>query len=373
MNLTEARNLIALSSLPYITQMQAKDLYVKAGSATAIIENHNNIRQICPNVTPAVEKALKETNEALKRADIEMDFIVTKHIKPLCYSDPDYPWRLKTCSDAPLFLFQYGNANLNVKKVISIVGTRQCTQYGRDICQEFTAQLKEQHPDTLIVSGLAYGIDINAHRAALQNDMATVGVLAHGLDRIYPAPHRQTAVQMLEKGGLLTEYISGTTPEKGNFLRRNRIVAGMTDATIVVESAERGGALITAELAHSYGRKVFAFPGKVQNQYSMGCHRLVMQQKASMITSAIDLLNAMDWEVKQKNETKQKELFVELNDEERKIVECLKGCESKQINQIALETEMAVYIVSNALYELEEKGVVGVMGGARYRLLNDET
>lgn len=372
MNPTEVRNMIALTRVPHLTLMQAKNLYEQVGSATAIIENHSNIREICPDVSSHVEKVLKDMSEVLKRADMEMDFITKKNIKPLCFNDDEYPYRLKACPDAPLILFQCGNANLNPQHVISIVGTRRCTQYGKDICKALMEQMKEQCPDMLIVSGLAYGIDINAHRAALQNDFPTVGVLAHGLDRIYPATHRQTAIQMLEKGGLLTEYISGTTPEKCNFIRRNCIVAGIADATIVVESASRGGALITAELAHSYDRDIFAFPGKVTDEFSVGCNNLIYQQKAGIITSAVDLLNAMGWEVKTKNEGKQQELFVELSEEQLSIVDCLKDCESKQINQIAIEVGLPVYIVSGLLYELEEKGVVEVMGGARYRLLRSK-
>lgn len=186
---------------------------------------------------------------------------------------------MRECDDAPLALFYRGNADLNTLHIINIVGTRHATPYGQDICTRFLADLSALYPDTLIVSGLAYGIDIHAHRAALQNHFKTIGVLAHGLDRIYPAEHRKTAVSMLEQGGLLTEFTSGTNPDRQNFVKRNRIVAGMSDATVVIESAAKGGALITAELAESYHRDCFAFPGRCNDEYSIGCNNLIRKTR----------------------------------------------------------------------------------------------
>lgn len=363
---------IALSNLPHVGLVTAKRLYEEAGSATAIFEHRNHITDLIPEATPLLKEALSQSDEALRLAEKEYEFIEQKRIKAYPMNSAEYPQRLLECNDAPLVLFFCGNADLNSRHVINLVGTRRCTQYGKDICRTFIADLQRECPDILIVSGLAYGIDIHAHRAALQNSMATVGVLAHGLDRIYPALHRQTAVKMTEHGGLLTEYISGTTPEKVNFIRRNRIVAGMSDATIVVESASHGGALITAELASTYNRDVFAFPGRINDEYSEGCNKLIARQQATMIMNADEFLKAMGWKQESSSAKKddgQQELFPQLTPDEAAIVEVLRHCDSKQVNQIVVETGLNFHTVSSSLYELEYKGVVALLGGARYRLI----
>lgn len=363
---------IALSNLPHVGLVTAKRLYEEAGSATAIFEHRNHITDLIPEATPLLKEALSQSDEALRLAEKEYAFIEQKRIKAYPMNSAEYPQRLLECNDAPLVLFFCGNTDLNSRHVINLVGTRRCTQYGKDICRTFIADLQRECPDILIVSGLAYGIDIHAHRAALQNSMATVGVLAHGLDRIYPALHRQTAVKMTEHGGLLTEYISGTTPEKVNFIRRNRIVAGMSDATIVVESASHGGALITAELASTYNRDVFAFPGRISDEYSEGCNKLISRQQATMIMNADEFLKAMGWKQESSSAKKddgQQELFPQLTPDEAAIVEVLRHCDSKQVNQIVVETGLNFHTVSSSLYELEYKGVVALLGGARYRLI----
>ena len=363
---------IALSNLPHIGLVTAKRLYEEVGSAAAIFEHRKHITDLIPDATPSLKEALSQCDDAIKLAEKEYEFIEKKHIKAYPMNSSDYPQRLLECNDAPIILFFCGNTDLNCQHVINIVGTRRCTQYGKDICREFIADLQRECPNTLIVSGLAYGIDIHAHRAALQNGMSTVGILAHGLDRIYPALHRQTAVKMIEKGGLLTEYLSGTTPEKVNFIRRNRIVAGMSDATIVVESAAHGGALITAELASSYNRDVFAFPGRITDEFSEGCNKLIARQKATMIVSADEFLRTMGWKQGTlfASEDEAPQTFLpELTPDEATIVEALRNCDSKQINQIVVETGLNFHTVSSSLYELEYKGVVALLGGARYRLI----
>ena len=363
---------IALSNLPHVGLVTAKRLYEEAGSASAIFEHRNHITDLIPDATLLLKEALSQCDEAIHLAEKEYEFIEKKHIKAFPMNSAEYPQRLLECYDAPIILFFCGNIDFNCRHVINMVGTRRCTQYGKDICREFIADLKRECPDILIVSGLAYGIDIHAHRAALQNSMSTIGVLAHGLDRIYPALHRQTAIKMLENGGLLTEYLSGTTPEKVNFVRRNRIVAGMSDATIVVESAEHGGALITAELASSYNRDVFAFPGRITDEYSEGCNKLIARQKATMILNADEFLMTMGWKQESsstKEDDGQQELFPQLTPEEADIVEVLRHCDSKQVNQIVVETGLNFHTVSSCLYELEYKGVVMLLGGARYKLL----
>lgn len=363
---------IALSNLPHIGLVTAKRLYEEAGSATAIFEHRKHITDLIPDAAQQLQDALNNCGEALRLAEAECEYIEKKRIEAYTMNSAEYPQRLLECNDAPLVLFFCGNADLNSHHIINIIGTRRCTQYGKDICREFIADLKRECPDMLIVSGLAYGIDIHAHRAALQNGMTTIGVLAHGLDRIYPAMHRQTAAKMTENGGLLTEYLSGTTPEKVNFVRRNRIVAGMADATIVVESAEHGGALITAELASTYNRDVFAFPGRISDEFSEGCNKLIARQKATMILNADEFLRSMNWKQADstlKQDGVQQELFPELTPDEAAIVEALRNCDNKQINQIVVETGLNFHTVSSSLYELEYKGVVALLGGARYRLI----
>ena len=363
---------IALSNLPHIGLVTAKRLYDEVGSAAAIFEHRKHITDLIPDATPSLKEALNQCDDAIRLAEKEYEFIEKKHIKAYPMNSSEYPQRLLECNDAPIILFFCGNTDLNNRHVINMVGTRRCTQYGKDICREFIADLQRECPDILIVSGLAYGIDIHAHRAALQNSMSTVGILAHGLDRIYPALHRQTAVKMIEKGGLLTEYLSGTTPEKVNFIRRNRIVAGMSDATIVVESAAHGGALVTAELASSYNRDVFAFPGRISDEFSEGCNKLIARQKATMICNADEFLKTMGWKQESfnaKEDTTQQVLFPQLTPNESAIVDVLRQCDSKQVNQIVVETGLNFHTVSSCLYELEYKGVVMLLGGARYRLI----
>ncbi len=362
---------IALSNLPHVGLVTAKRLYEEVGSAVSIFEHRKHITDLIPDATPQLQEALDHCDDALKLAEKEYEYIENKHIKAYPMNSPQYPQRLLECNDAPLVLFFCGKADLNCQHVVNIIGTRRCTQYGKDICREFVADLKRECPDMLIVSGLAYGIDIHAHRAAVQNGLTTVGVLAHGLDRIYPALHRPTAVKMTENGGLLTEYLSGTTPEKINFVRRNRIVAGISDATIVVESAEHGGALITAELASTYNRDVFAFPGRISDEFSEGCNKLIARQKATMMLNADEFLKAMNWKQSSsaKDEYTQQSLFPELTPNEAAIVDVLRNSDSKQINQIVVETGLNFQIVSSSLYELEYKGVVALLGGARYRLI----
>lgn len=361
---------VALGNLQKIGLTNTRMLYDRLGSATAVWEHRNNIRDILPSATERLITALKGYDEAVKRAEAEMEYAQSKNIKILCQHDSDYPARLTECPDAPLALFYMGNADLNTRHVISIVGTRRCTQYGRELCQSLISDLSLLRPDTLIVSGLAYGIDICAHRKALAAGLPTVGVLAHGLDRIYPAPHRHTAAEMLRHGGLLTEYISGTTPEKLNFVRRNRIVAGISEATIVVESAAKGGSLITAELAQEYQRDVFAFPGRITDESSIGCNNLIYGQKATLIQSADDIVKALNWEATPSApQPRQQELFVTLTDEQQRIVDTLQGSDGKQINQIIIDTNLSYMQVSNQLYELECMGIVTLLGGARYKLL----
>lgn len=344
------------------------------GDATAVVENRHRLRDAIPDATDQLVDALNgEWDKALKRAEAEYEYAEKKHIRCLTINDEDYPERLRECADAPLVLYYLGNADLNRLHVVSMVGTRRCTNYGKDLCRHFIADLQTVCPDTIVVSGLAYGIDIQSHRAALECGLPTVGVLAHGLDMIYPTMHRPTAVKMVGQGGLLTEYMSQTVIDKGNFVRRNRIVAGLSQATIVVESAYKGGALITAELANEYNREVCAFPGRVFDPYSEGCNRLIAEEKAHLITSVDDFLAFVGWTnprtKKNRQESTQPELFTTLNEEEQLIVKALDGVDNKAVNQIVIDTNLSFNRVSSTLFELELKGLVAAVGGARYRLV----
>ena len=314
---------------------------------------------------------MRKLDDILPLAEKELEFAESKGIQCLGIGDAGYPARLKGCADAPLVLFYKGNANLSSRRIISVVGTRHCTEYGRDLCASFTRDLAALAPGTVVVSGLAYGIDINAHRGALAAGLPTVGVLAHGLDTIYPAMHRDTARKMLENGGLVTEFPCGTVPEKTNFVRRNRIIAGLSDATIVVESAARGGSLITASVAESYDREVCAFPGRVGDASSEGCNMLIMDNKARMITSAESLVKALCWDCEANPAAVRPaapELFPELSDEERRIAGSLEGCDGKQINLITVETNIPMSRLMSVLFEMEMRGIVKSLNGARYRL-----
>lgn len=365
---------IALTRISYFNIATCLQLYRKLGSATAIMENRNNIKDVISDASPRLVHALSDVSEALHRAEAELEFDNVHAIRPLTMACDDYPERLRDCDDAPIVLFYRGNADLNQRRIVSIVGTRHCTAYGQDILTKFCQDLKELCPDVLIVSGLAYGVDICAHRNALRNSFDTIGVLAHGLDMLYPSAHRDTAKDMLSHGGLLTEFLTNTNPDKMNFVRRNRIVAGIADATIVVESAARGGSLITADIAQSYARDVFTFPGNVNSTYSEGCNNLIRDNKAALITCAEDFVKAMGWE--QDNQVKEarakgieRQLFPELTAEETRIVELLQHNNDLQLNIIAVQTGLPIGNISALLFSLELKGVIKLYAGGVYHLL----
>ena len=376
MNTQEIISSIALTKLNGLSLLNARTLLDSLGSASEVFAHRKDIVGVIPDASKRLVTAFDHTDEALRLAEEEMKFVEQKRLRVLTLNDVDYPQRLRECEDAPLVLYYCGSANLNSQRVISIVGTRKCSEYGREVCNNFIADLKRYYPDTLIMSGLAYGIDVCAHRAALDNGMSTIGVLAHGLDTIYPSMHRQIAADMVHRqGGLLTEYGVHTTPEKGNFVRRNRIVAGMCDACIVVESSERGGSLITAELAMEYNRDVFAFPGRVYDEYSRGCNNLIRRQQATLLTCAADLFDAMGWDNPLKKDSKRKvvqqELFPDLTDEERALVNTLKDVDDKHINQIAIDANIPYSRASMILFDLEMKGIVRALGGARYKIIHN--
>lgn len=342
------------------------------GSASEVFAHRKDIVSLIPDASKRLVEAFNDTDNAMRVAEAEMEFIEKKHLKVFTLNDEDYPQRLRECEDAPLVLYYCGSANLNSTHIINMVGTRKCSEYGRELCKNFIKDLKLYDPNMVIVSGLAYGIDISAHRAALENGMPTVGVLAHGLDNIYPSMHRQTAIDIIHQGGgLLTEYTTNTRPEKMNFVRRNRIVAGLCDACIVVESSEKGGSLITAELALDYNRDVFAFPGRVYDETSQGCNNLIKRHQATLLTNTKDFMEAMGWSTASADAAKpqaiQQELFPDLSDEEQALLNTLKNVDDKHINQIAIDANIPYSRASMILFDLEMKGLVKALGGARYR------
>lgn len=365
---------MALSRMTGLSLATALHLYNTLGSAKAVFDHRHDIGDIIEGCTPRLLNALHDWGEALRRAEAEMEFILRYEIEVLPMGDANYPARLRECPDAPLVLYYRGTASLNAKRIINIVGTRRCTQYGHDLIRRFMQQLQEQCPEVLVVSGLAYGIDISAHRQALACGMDTVAVLAHGLDTLYPPQHRETAKQMLSQGGLLTEYMSSAHVDKGNFVRRNRIVAGISDATIIVESAAKGGGLITCEIAQAYNRAVMAFPGAVGAPYSEGCNNLIRDNGASLITCADDFVKQMGWQTdKQLTQAKtsgiERSLFPSLSPGEAAIVRVLGESGDLQINQLAVKAGIAVGTLNALLFQLEMKGVVKPLAGGNYHLL----
>lgn len=361
---------IGLTMINGVGDILARHLLESFGSAEAIFTEKKQLLEKVPGIGSTLSTEIKRP-EVLLRAEKEMAFIERNQITPYFLTDKTYPERLRQCVDAPILFYFKGETNLNASKVISIIGTRQATDYGRELTNEFVKQLSESFPDLLIVSGLAYGVDITSHRYALKQGLPTVGVLAHGLDRIYPLPHRQTAIEMLSQGGLLTDFPSETNPDKPNFIKRNRIIAGLSDATIVIESANRGGSLITADMAFSYGREVFAFPGRTTDLHSQGCNRIIRQNKAGLISNAADFIAAMGWDAEnnpsKRAQPQSLDLFPETN-ENRLILSILREQKEVHLNQLALELNIPVYQLCTILFELEMNGVVKAAPGNTYKL-----
>lgn len=360
---------IALTQINGVGVMHARNLVQTMGDVEAVFtESTRRLEQI-PKISKRLIAEIRHP-DVMIRAEKELDFIIKNNIQPLFYTDDNYPQRLTNCIDAPILLYAKGNIDFNRKKIISIVGTRNSTKYGQEMCQKLIRELSDKIPDILIVSGLAYGIDICAHRAALQNNLSTVAILGHGLDRIYPHVHRHTAVEMLENGALLTEFPSKTNPDRHNFVRRNRIVAGMADAVAVVESAEKGGSLITADIANSYFREVFAIPGRVSDNTSSGCNRLISDNRAVLLQDTDDLLKHLGWNSDKKQpQPKQRELFLNLTEDEEKIFNALNSVESMQVNTLAIELDTPVSELFFTLLELEMKNVVQALPGGVYKLM----
>ena len=361
---------MALTRMTGFNAAMALQLYQTLGGGKEVYEHRQDIGEVVPESTPQLREAMKYWDDALKRAEAEIAFMQAKGIRDLTLHDADYPQRLCECPDAPVVLYYKGTANLNQQYVIDIVGTRHCTTYGQDLIRCFISDLRQLLPQVLIVSGLAYGIDICAHRNAMDNGYETVGVLAHGLDQIYPYAHRDYAAKMLSQGGLLTEYMTQTEALPNNFRQRNRIVAGISDATILVESAIKGGGLITCRIAQEYGRDVFAFPGVVGAKASEGCNHLIRNNTAALITSAQDFLESMGWlSIAKRPQSVERQLFPNLTPEEQQIVALLQQNNDLQLNIISVKTNIPIGQLAALLFSLEMKGVVRPLAGGTYHLL----
>jgi len=358
---------IALTQIPGVGDIMGKKLIAWCGSAEAVFAEKRRSLSKIPGMGSYTLNAIHQFND-FSRAEEEIRFIYKEQVKPLFFTDPDYPKRLLHCADSPMMLYYKGSADLNAQRIIAVVGTRNATEYGRSLCEKLIDELVVS--DVLVVSGLAYGIDSCAHRSAIKAGLNTIGVMAHGHDRVYPAINRSLAERMLAQGGLVTEFLSQTNPDRENFPRRNRIVAGMCDAIVVVESAKKGGALITADIANSYNRDVFAFPGRVGDQLSEGCNYFIRTNRAALLESADNIRYIMGWDDKTPGSGKQTRLFREFNPDESKIMEILKTTKGYEcgIDDLMLRSELPASKVAAILLGFEFEAIVTALPGKRYRL-----
>ncbi len=363
----ELFNTLALLQVEGVGDIVAKKLIAHFGNAENIFKAKKASLLAVEGVGEVLYRNL-QNKEAFTIAQKEMDFIRESGIKPLYFQEREYPERLKHCIDGPVLLFGSGNINMEGKKTVSIVGTRQMTSYGSDFYRRLIEDLAPLNP--VIISGFAYGVDIHAHCVAMENNLQTIGVVAHGLNQIYPKPHKKYMARMEQDGGFLTEFWSYSSPDKENFVKRNRIVAGIAEATVIVESSDKGGSLITANFANDYNRDVFAVPGRVSDKYSQGCNNLIKTQKANLLTSAADLIYMMNWDIQEKKtKTVQKQLFVTLEPEEQKIYDYLLKQGKEQMDIIALECGIPVFKVSSLLLNMELKGVIRPLPGKMFEAI----
>lgn len=359
---------IALTQIKGVGVMHARTLMQVIGDEEAIFKESAKHLETIPRISRRLIGEIRDP-EVLRRAEKELEFVNKNRLRLLFFTDDDYPQRLTQCVDAPVLLYAKGNAGFNHLKTISVVGTRNATRYGEDFCEEFIEKLSTRIPDLQIVSGLAYGIDICAHRAALTHNLSTVAVLAHGLDRIYPRIHRKTAVDMLQNGALLTEFPGETNPDKHNFVKRNRIVAGMADAVVVIESGKKGGSLTTADIANSYYREVFALPGRMGDKMSIGCNMLISENKANLLQSIDHFITQMSWEPEEvQSIPAQQELFPDLSAEETVLFEKLDKNGPMHVNTLAIELNIPVSELFMTLLELEVRNIVTSLPGGMYQL-----
>lgn len=368
-NTTKLFYQIALTQINGVGDILARNLLDEIGDEETIFKSSRKELMAIPNFSTHLANEILNP-EVLRKAETELEFIIKNNLRTFFYRDESYPRRLRECIDAPILFYYKGNTDLDKIKVISIVGTRKSSSYGNDFCDRFIEDIASAFPDTLIVSGLAYGIDIQSHKAAIRVGLPTVGVLAHGLDRIYPSAHRKVAIDMLDHGGLLTEFVSKTEPDKYNFVKRNRIVAGLADATVVVQSDIKGGSLITADLACSYDRDVFAVPGRITDKESGGCNTLIEQNKAVMLLSTEQFIQYMQWDAKNKVQPRQQELFLDLSPDQQAIYDLLLENDSLHINALSTQSNIPLTSLLPLLLMMEMKGIIRTLPGSNYELIN---
>jgi len=359
---------IALTKINGVGPVIARHLLDHFQDAEAVFSASRKALMTIPGIGSRLATAVLETR-VLRDAENELQFIEKHRIKVLFWNEKHYPKRLTECPDAPLLLYYKGNADLNAPRIISIVGTRNATSYGKAICSELIRDLQPYH--TSVISGLAYGIDSHAHQNALAYGLPTVGVLGHGLDRIYPSANREMAARMLDQGGLLTEFPSGTNPDRQNFPMRNRIIAGLADVTIVVEAATRGGALITAEIANTYNRDVCAFPGNLNQEFSAGCNYLIKTNRAHLITGAKDLEYLMNWEIDETPaQPKQLPLHISMDRTEQQVFDTIQAMGQMAVDELSRRLQWPQSKLAITLLEMEMKGILAALPGKMYRILS---
>jgi DNA processing protein len=357
---------IALGLIPRIGDINARKLVSYLGSVEAVFhEPYKNLIKI-PGIGSEIAKYISDRSY-LDTAEKELEYINNNNIKTYFYLDNDYPFRLRQCDDSPVVFFFKGNCDLDTTKILSVVGTRNATTRGREMCEKIIGGLASRHPDLIIVSGLAYGIDITSHKAALANNLKTIGVLGHGLNTLYPSIHASTAKAMVNNGGLISDFLSDALPERNNFIKRNRIIAGLSDATLVIESGKKGGALITADIANSYNRDVFAVPGRPEDQWSLGCNSLIKSNKAFLTECSDDIEYFLDWKAEESKLPEQGNLFSELEDNEKIIYELLRKDGELPIDIICRSLQIPVNKLSSLLLQMEFKGLLKCYPGNVYR------
>ncbi|ABQ04028.1 DNA-processing protein DprA [Flavobacterium johnsoniae] len=358
--------LLALLKVDGVGDIMAKKLLVNCSKAEDVFKTKTNQLAAIDGVGSVLLKNLKDKS-IFEKANQELEFIRKNNITVSYFQEENYPDRLKHCLDSPVLLFSGGNINLKNKKIISIVGTRQITSYGIEFCRKLIEDLIPLDP--VIVSGFAYGVDIVAHQFAMDYNLQTIGVLAHGLNQVYPKTHKKYMAKMEGNGGFITEFWSSSNPDKENFVKRNRIVAGISEATIVIESADKGGSLITANLANDYNRDVFAVPGRVTDRYSQGCNDLIKTQKANVLTSAADLIYVLNWDLEKKPKVIQQQLFIDLNPDEQKIYDFLLKNGKELLDIIALECDLPIFKISGTLLNMELKGIIRPLPGKMFEVV----
>jgi DNA processing protein len=356
---------IAITLIPNIGHVNAKKLIAWCGDPKAVFREPRSHLAKIPGVARLLSQDISFKG-LLDRAEKEVKFIVNNRIIPFYYYEDDYPSRLRHCADSPLMLYFKGNASLKGKKALAVVGTRKSTPYGRMMCEEIIEGFRNDDID--IISGMAYGIDSCAHRKALSADLHTIGVLAHGLDRIYPWENRRMAARMISQGGLITEFLSGSVPDRENFPKRNRIIAGLSDAVLVVESATKGGAIITADIANSYNRDVFAVPGRVNDEYSDGCHLLIRRNVAALARSAADIRYSMGWAETGLRRKNLAERFARYGPEEKKVLSVIMEKNRASVDDIVIIAGLGASKTAGVLLKLEFEGAITGLPGKMYEI-----